>query len=183
MSRCLSYHHDRLWLLAQHARHTKNGRRSVPGRRDSMHKGPEVGKNLAYLRSWKKAVGLEEREWGEQGHEMISEGSARVYAMTVGLSLILFLCFIRHCLLFPQHPSHDYTHLVLLQPLSPSFLSLLHGVIVSPLLECWCCVVFLLGARFFSRPMLSLRIKATFTPPCYWLPHLNLPSGSLPLWP
>lgn len=33
------------------ARHTKNGRRSVPGRRDSTHKGPEVGKNLAYLRS------------------------------------------------------------------------------------------------------------------------------------
>lgn len=40
----------------------KSGRRSIPSRKYNMYKDPEVGKNLACLRSLKVAVGLEERE-------------------------------------------------------------------------------------------------------------------------
>lgn len=93
--------------------------------------------------------------------------------------LRFYFCFVRHCWLFPQHSTLDYTHLILLQHFSSSIFSILHGFIFFPFFKYWCSIVFFLGAHLSLLPTLSLRILATFTPPCWWLLNLSLPSGSL----
>ena len=75
--------------------------------------------------------------------------------------------------------THDYSHLILLQRFSSSVFSILHGFILFPFFKYWCSIVVFLGAHLSILPTLSLRILATFTPPCWWLLNLSLPSGAL----
>lgn len=94
----------------------QSGRKSIPGRRHYYVRGPWGRKELG-LRSSKKALGLDRREWAEQGTRWCFMGRRGLFNGNVllGLLLIKFLWFMRPAGYSHSTPS-GLLHWLLLPP-------------------------------------------------------------------